>query len=169
MAVEITMRQECPAYSNNERDPIALALLKPVAVFEGQMTIRIHEADGTPYEHVLDLRTNFKRYEVPFNTKYKRVRRNTKRFLARQAAAAAAAQGHPPAPKGPHPHGGGLEDAPDDAVPHPHGFSEEQVRDFLKAGGLVNCGFDRFNAMIFGNEVEMFAAYGTKPAEGGHA
>ena len=84
-------------------------------------------------------------------------------------AAAAAAQGHPPAPKGPHPHGGGLEDAPDDAVPHPHGFSEEQVRDFLKAGGLVNCGFDRFKAMIFGNEVEMFAAYGTKPAEGGHA
>ncbi|KAL1696180.1 S-adenosyl-L-methionine-dependent methyltransferase [Schizophyllum commune] len=84
-------------------------------------------------------------------------------------AAAAAAQGHPPAPKGPHPHGGGLEDAPDDAVPHPHGFSEEQVRDFLKAGGLVNCGFDRFKAMIFGNEVEMFAAYGTKPAEGGNA
>jgi transcription initiation factor TFIID subunit 2 len=93
MAVEITVRQECPAYLSNERDPIGLALLKPVQVFEGQMTIRIHEADGTPYEHVLDIRTNFKRYEVPFNTKYKRVRRNTKRFLARQAAAAAAAQG----------------------------------------------------------------------------
>jgi len=57
------------------------------------MTIRIHEADGTPYEHVLDIRTPFKRYEVPFNTKYKRVRRNTKRYLARQAAAQAAAEG----------------------------------------------------------------------------
>jgi len=57
------------------------------------MTIRIHEADGTPYEHVLDIRTQFKRYEVPFNTKYKRVRRNTKRYLARQAAAQAAAEG----------------------------------------------------------------------------
>lgn len=57
------------------------------------MTIRIHEADGTPYEHVLDIRTSFKRYEVPFNTKYKRVRRNTKRYLARQAAAQAAAEG----------------------------------------------------------------------------
>jgi hypothetical protein len=57
------------------------------------MTIRIHEADGTPYEHVLDIRSVFKRYEVPFNTKYKRVRRNTKRYLARQAAAQAAAEG----------------------------------------------------------------------------
>ena len=57
------------------------------------MTIRIHEADGTPYEHVLDIRSSFKRYEVPFNTKYKRVRRNTKRYLARQAAAQAAAEG----------------------------------------------------------------------------
>ncbi len=57
------------------------------------MTIRIHEADGTPYEHVLDIRSPVKRYEVPFNTKYKRVRRNTKRYLARQAAAQAAAEG----------------------------------------------------------------------------
>ncbi|KAL1735653.1 S-adenosyl-L-methionine-dependent methyltransferase [Schizophyllum commune] len=57
-------------------------------------------------------------------------------------------------------------DAPDDAVPHPNGFSEEQVREFFKAGGLVDCGFDRFKAIIFGNEVEMFAAYGKKPAAG---
>jgi transcription initiation factor TFIID subunit 2 len=95
MAVEITMRQEAPAYkaleeNNNE---ISKAILKPVLFFEGQMTIRIHEADGTPYEHVLDIRSPFKRYEVPFNTKYKRVRRNTKRYLARQAAAQAAAEG----------------------------------------------------------------------------
>jgi len=57
------------------------------------MTVRIHEADGTPYEHVLDIRSSFKRFEVPFNTKYKRIRRNTKRYLARQAAAQAAAEG----------------------------------------------------------------------------
>jgi len=57
------------------------------------MTVRIHEADGTPYEHVLDIRSPAKRYEVPFNTKYKRIRRNTKRYLARQAAAQAAAEG----------------------------------------------------------------------------
>jgi transcription initiation factor TFIID subunit 2 len=57
------------------------------------MTIRIHEADGTPYEHVLDIRQPFKLFEVPFNTKYKRVRRNTKRYMARQAAAQAAVEG----------------------------------------------------------------------------
>ena len=57
------------------------------------MTVRIHEADGTPYEHVLDILAPVRRFEVPFNTKYKRVRRNTKRYLARQAAAQAAAEG----------------------------------------------------------------------------
>lgn len=57
------------------------------------MTVRIHEADGTPYEHVLDIQSTYKKYDVPFNTKYKRVRRNTKRFIARQQAAALAAQG----------------------------------------------------------------------------
>ncbi|KAG5645341.1 hypothetical protein DXG03_006403 [Asterophora parasitica] len=93
MAVEITMRQDAPAYMAMENNEVSKALMKPVPFFEGQMTIRIHEADGTPYEHVLDIRSPFKRYEVPFNTKYKRVRRNTKRYLARQAAAQAAADG----------------------------------------------------------------------------
>ncbi|PFH52313.1 hypothetical protein AMATHDRAFT_140606 [Amanita thiersii Skay4041] len=93
MAVEITMRQEAPAFKAMENNEVSKALMKPVPFFEGQMTIRIHEADGTPYEHVLDIRSPFKRYEVPFNTKYKRVRRNTKRYLARQAAAQAAAEG----------------------------------------------------------------------------
>ncbi|KAI9511720.1 hypothetical protein F5148DRAFT_1168299 [Russula earlei] len=93
MAVEITMRQDAPAWKGYEHDEVRRTLLNPVPFFEGQMTIRIHEADGTPYEHVLDIRTPFKRYEVPFNTKYKRVRRNTKRYLARQAAAQAAAEG----------------------------------------------------------------------------
>ncbi|KAI0830772.1 hypothetical protein BC628DRAFT_1355553 [Trametes gibbosa] len=93
MAVEITMRQDAPAFKAHENNEIAKLMMKPVPFFEGQMTIRIHEADGTPYEHVLDIRSPFKRYEVPFNTKYKRVRRNTKRYLARQAAAQAAAEG----------------------------------------------------------------------------
>ncbi|KIY52676.1 hypothetical protein FISHEDRAFT_63651 [Fistulina hepatica ATCC 64428] len=91
MAIEITMRQDCPAHRVLSSDPISTALLKPVPFFEGTMTIRIHEADGTPYEHVLDITAPFKRYDVPFNTKYKRVRRNTKRYLAKQAAAQAAA------------------------------------------------------------------------------
>ena len=110
MAVEITMRQDAPAFKCLENNEVMKLMLKPVSFFEvrllrtswivpnsyhtkGQMTIRLHEADGTPYEHVLDIRSPFKRYEVPFNTKYKRVRRNTKRYLARQAAAQAAAEG----------------------------------------------------------------------------
>ncbi|KAI6012544.1 hypothetical protein F5J12DRAFT_818579 [Pisolithus orientalis] len=93
MAVEITMRQDAPAYRAHEHNAVSKTLLKPVPFFEGQMTVRIHEADGTPYEHVLDIRSTFKRYEVPFNTKYKRIRRNTKRYLARQQAAQAAAEG----------------------------------------------------------------------------
>ncbi|KAJ3487118.1 hypothetical protein NLI96_g3752 [Meripilus lineatus] len=93
MAVEVSMRQEAPAYKYYESNEMMKLLMKPVPFFEGQMTIRIHEADGTPYEHVLDIRSPTKRYEVPFNTKYKRVRRNTKRYLARQQAAQAAAEG----------------------------------------------------------------------------
>ncbi|KAG1886857.1 uncharacterized protein F5891DRAFT_1200569 [Suillus fuscotomentosus] len=76
-----------------EHNEVSKLLHRPVPFFEGQMTVRIHEADGTPYEHVLDIRSSFKRFEVPFNTKYKRIRRNTKRYLARQAAAQAAAEG----------------------------------------------------------------------------
>ncbi|KAJ1653566.1 hypothetical protein IWQ61_006334 [Dispira simplex] len=57
--------------------------------FTGQMTILVHEANGTPYEHVLDIEDFRKKFEVQFNTKYKRIRRSTKRFQMRQAAAAA--------------------------------------------------------------------------------
>lgn len=57
------------------------------------MTVRIHEADGTPYEHVIDIREGYKKHEVGFNTKYKRIRRSTKRFQARKAAEEAAAAG----------------------------------------------------------------------------
>lgn len=59
-------------------------------LFTGNLTVRIHEADGTPYEHILDIQSANHKFEVQFNTKYKRIRRNTKRFAAKQAAAAAA-------------------------------------------------------------------------------
>ncbi len=42
---------------------------------------------------MLDIRSPQKHYEVLFNTKYKRVRRNTKRYISRKAAAMAAAAG----------------------------------------------------------------------------
>lgn len=93
LTIEIHVRQESPALQFAEYRPELAIGSNPVKFFEGQMTIRIHEADGRPYEHVLDIKTPHKRYDVPFNTKYKRVRRNTKRFQARQAAAVAAAEG----------------------------------------------------------------------------
>ncbi|CDZ96230.1 TATA binding protein associated factor [Phaffia rhodozyma] len=93
MLVEMTVRQKVPAKDFEKDDLVRESFWKPTRAFEGQMTVRIHEADGTPYEHVLDIREGFKTYDVPFNTKYKRVRRNTKRYLARKAAAAAAAAG----------------------------------------------------------------------------
>ncbi|GAA5898524.1 transcription initiation factor TFIID subunit TAF2 [Sporobolomyces salmoneus] len=94
MAIELSVTQRCYAYAWSQKAPWeAQGHLRPIPLFDGQMTIRIHEADGTPYEHVLSIQDQFKRHEVPFNTKYKRVRRNTKRYQARQAAATAAALG----------------------------------------------------------------------------
>lgn len=40
------------------------------------MTIRIHEADGTPYEHVVEIKEANTRFEIPYNTKYKRLKRS---------------------------------------------------------------------------------------------
>lgn len=95
MAVELNVRQECLAnnWSQGSAAWEETSHLRPMPLFEGQMTIRIHEADGTPYEHVLSIQESFKKHEVPFNTKYKRIRRTTKRYMARQAAATAAASG----------------------------------------------------------------------------
>ncbi|TGZ83661.1 hypothetical protein EX30DRAFT_88447 [Ascodesmis nigricans] len=56
-------------------------------VFTGPMTIRIHEADGTPYEHVVDLKEGFMKLDIPYNTKYKRLKRS-RRQKERAAAGA---------------------------------------------------------------------------------
>lgn len=45
------------------------------SAFQGPMTIRIHEADGTPYEHIIEVREPKTRIEIPYNTKYKRLKR----------------------------------------------------------------------------------------------
>jgi transcription initiation factor TFIID subunit 2 len=95
MAVELNVQQESrAAVWTNAAPPEEIARTRPaIELFEGQLTVRIHEADGTPYEHIINIGERFKRHEVPFNTKYKRIRRNTKRYQAREAAAAAAALG----------------------------------------------------------------------------
>jgi transcription initiation factor TFIID subunit 2 len=56
-------------------------------LFTGPMTIRIHEADGTPYEHIVEIKEPVQRFEIPYNTKYKRLKR-TRRQIERANAAA---------------------------------------------------------------------------------
>ncbi|QRV80287.1 bromodomain associated protein [Ceratobasidium sp. AG-Ba] len=76
MAVELTVEQRCLAWERNGSTAANVNVeYNPIKSFEGQMAVRIHEADGTPYEHILDLRDGRTKFEVPFNTKYKRVRR----------------------------------------------------------------------------------------------
>ncbi|KAK4629039.1 Transcription initiation factor TFIID subunit 2 [Fulvia fulva] len=54
-------------------------------VFTGPMTIRIHEADGTPYEHIVEIKETVTKLEIPYNTKYKRLKRSRRQ---RERAAA---------------------------------------------------------------------------------
>lgn len=49
---------------------------EPQPVFTGPMTIRIHEADGTPYEHIVEIKEPTTKLEIPYNTKYKRLKRS---------------------------------------------------------------------------------------------
>lgn len=54
--------------------------LNRTPVFTGSMTIRIHEADGTPYEHIVELKDVFTKLDIQYNTKYRKLR--NKRLLA---------------------------------------------------------------------------------------
>ncbi|EDO19103.1 hypothetical protein Kpol_2000p71 [Vanderwaltozyma polyspora DSM 70294] len=42
--------------------------------FSGSMTIRIHEPDGTPYEHIVEVKDVFTKLDIQYNTKYRRSR-----------------------------------------------------------------------------------------------
>lgn len=44
--------------------------------FLGPMTIRVHEADGTPYEHIVDIKNSVVKFDVQYNTKFKRMKKN---------------------------------------------------------------------------------------------
>jgi len=60
------------------------------AAFVGPMTVRIHEADGTPYEHIIEIKDVITKFEIPYNTKYKRLKRSKK---AKDRTTARAGQG----------------------------------------------------------------------------
>ncbi|KAI4254035.1 MAG: hypothetical protein LQ352_003340 [Teloschistes flavicans] len=57
-------------------------------VFTGPMTICIHEADGSPYEHLIEIKEVNTKIEILYNTKYKRLKRS-KRQKDRTATAGA--------------------------------------------------------------------------------
>ncbi|CAB4253303.1 Taf2p [Maudiozyma barnettii] len=42
--------------------------------FTGSMTIRINEADGTPYEHIVEINDIFTKIDIQYNTKFRRTR-----------------------------------------------------------------------------------------------
>lgn len=61
--------------------------------FTGPMTFRVHEADGTPYEHCLEIKldaaaTKGSRLSMPYNTKYKRIKRTRQNKRVRDQAKA---------------------------------------------------------------------------------
>lgn len=65
--------------------------------FTGPITVRIHEADGTPYEHYLDVREGDKNghlWVIPYNTKYKRLKRKSRREAGNAGGGAAIADGN---------------------------------------------------------------------------
>jgi transcription initiation factor TFIID subunit 2 len=61
-------------------------------VFTGSMTLRIHEADGTPYEHIVEIKEGVTKFDIPYNTKYKRLKRNKKQRERAVASGEADAQ-----------------------------------------------------------------------------
>ncbi|KAH8899326.1 hypothetical protein GQ53DRAFT_873563 [Thozetella sp. PMI_491] len=59
------------------------------SLFTGPFTVRIHEADGTPYEHYLEIREDDKdgtNWSIAYNTKYKRLKRTKRRDGANQSS-----------------------------------------------------------------------------------
>ncbi|WVQ77717.1 hypothetical protein IAR50_007407 [Cryptococcus sp. DSM 104548] len=93
--VEFMVSQTAPAWDTinglSEKQRKVAKWRRPTKFFEGPLTIRIHEADGAPFEHLIDIKTPNKTYPLPFNTKYKRTRRSghiAARFNRTQDAAA---------------------------------------------------------------------------------
>lgn len=79
--VEFSVHQQQPALQaveamDSKNREKAMLQKRPTPFFEGSLTVRIHEADGAPFEHLVDIKTPSKTFPLPFNTKYKRTRRS---------------------------------------------------------------------------------------------
>ena len=49
---------------------------KPQAAFVGPVTVRIHEAHGAPYEHIMSISDVLTKLDIQYNTKYRRKRKD---------------------------------------------------------------------------------------------
>jgi len=97
LVVEMTIeqrqieRQTKPEFAPNNfmreiKEHLREVWAEPVQqVFTGPMTIRIHEADGTPYEHIVEIKEQITKLDIPYSTKYKRLKRS-RRQKERQLA-----------------------------------------------------------------------------------
>lgn len=88
LAVEMTITQKqdtLPTQRKLEKDAFLREFKEDIngvyageiqPFFTGPMTIRIHEADGTPYEHIVEIREQVQKIEFQYHTKYKRLKRS---------------------------------------------------------------------------------------------
>ena len=79
LAVEIDVSQICSddRWRQTDRSVVSSLTQKSSTVnreFSGELTVRVREADGIPYEHVIELNTSTSKHEVQYNTKYTRIR-----------------------------------------------------------------------------------------------
>ena len=44
-------------------------------VFTGPMTIRVHESDGSPYEHIVELKEANTKLDIQYNSKFRKIKR----------------------------------------------------------------------------------------------
>lgn len=44
-------------------------------VFTGPMTIRVHESDGSPYEHIVDLKEANTKLDIQYNSKFRKIKK----------------------------------------------------------------------------------------------
>lgn len=112
LCVEMTIQQKQDAFYRSARaldkddfwrniveEKHGVDAAEPQQSFTGPMTIRIHEADGTPYEHIVEIREDAAKsvkFEIPYNTKYKRLKRNRRQ---RERALASSSKANDDAPK----------------------------------------------------------------------
>ncbi|KAK7520225.1 transcription initiation factor TFIId 127kD subunit [Phyllosticta citriasiana] len=64
-----------------------MSMKKANRLFTGSMTFTVHEADGTPYDHIVPINDVTTKFDATYNTKYTRLKRN-RRQKERAAAAA---------------------------------------------------------------------------------